>query len=154
MEIYRDMSRPAARSEPDTDGAKFGENKENIEHHDVVQQPQNATRVMSMTGRPRGLRERRLTSTPSPQAGEPNSMGEKGDPVETSQRTVLEDVTHRYNSSHEETMDSDEESMVDVSSRETALQEHTGASPQRHQTSHFSTQPYGGGSRGFTRNMR
>jgi hypothetical protein len=149
MEIYRDLSRPAARSEQDNGGGKIGENKENIEHHDDAQQPHNARRTMSMAGRPRGLRERRITS---PQQGEPNSMGEKGDPVEVSQRTVLEDVTHRYNSSYEETMDSDEESMMDTSSRETALQEN--ATPPQRQTRHLSSHPYRGGSPRFTRNMR
>lgn len=149
MEIYRDLSRPTARTEPDTSAAKIGENKENIEHHRLTEQNHNSRRTMSMPGRPRGLRERRIESL-SPQQGEPNSMGEKGDPVEVSQRMVLEDVTHRYNStSHEE---SDEESMMYISSRETELQQ--SAVPPQRQTGLFSSYQYGRGSPRFTRNMR
>lgn len=149
MEIYRDLSRPAARSEPDTAVAKIGENKENIEQHDGSHQISNPSRSMSMAGRPRGLRERRASS---PHQGEPRSMGEKGDPVEVSHRTVLEDVTHRYNSSSlDETVGSDEESMMDVSSQETTYSERP-TSPQQSMRP-FSSQPSRRGS-GFTRNMR
>lgn len=147
MEIYRDLSRPAARSEPDTAVAKIGENKENIEQHDGSHQISNPSRSMSMAGRPRGLRERRASS---PHQGEPRSMG-KGDPVEVSHRTVLEDVTHRYNSSSlDETVGSDEESMMDVSSQETTYLER----PRSQQSMRpFSSQSSRRGS-GFTRNMR
>lgn len=151
MEIYRDLSEPVTQSEPESGSAKIGENKENIEqHHDSIQ-PQNPLRRVPITGR-RGLRER---LAPSPLQGEPNSMGDKGDPVEVSQRTVLEDVTHRYNSSSsfEEIDVSDDDIMVDVSSDEPALQEDA-------RRSRGSVRPFSahtrddGSSKGFTRKMR
>lgn len=169
MEIYRDLSEPAAGSEQaHTDGAasKMGENKENInteEEGTDTRHNVESSRLDARTGRALGLRERRVSlGTPgrlqSSHRGNPGARAEKDDPVEVSQRTVLEDVTHRYNSGSSlgEAEVTDDESMMEVSSENTVSENSrpSNLGLPRYGQGSFPSQPYGGGSTGFTRRMR
>jgi hypothetical protein len=130
MEIYRDLSEPQSANNGSrrTAEPKMGEDKEN-EHARTEQVSQGA---QTNRGYHRMLSDRQEDgvrwTNPRQTAGGPQSGTGSGKGSDTVYRTVLEDVTHRYNSSSSQ----DDTVMVNMESDDVAeSQPRTRSSPQR-----------------------
>ena len=130
MEIYRDLSEPPSANNGSrrTAESKMGEDKEN-EHARTGQVSQRAEphrgyhRMLSDS---HGDRVHRIN--PRQTAGGPHSGSDGSKGSDTVYRTVLEDVTHRYNSSSSQY----DTVMVDMESDDVAeSQRRPRSSPQR-----------------------